>query len=422
MDRYLVDDLEIIFDFQGRDDWGKFSFPVCYGLLVRIRWGGYEFDFNLRGHLKRISGKPSVWPNPLEQIKRMDTNELLYYGIYGYENTYDLIKNYYVPYNGVYDSPLFSEKPLESPHVKEALLAFDLLIDRAKEIVSKVENGRVKSFFEKVTARNREALALEGEKLHRIMGGTFPILPPDTINVDYEVIPLMVMDGCTQHCGFCQFKTDKKCKIRSRENIVEQILMLKEHLGEDLINYNSLVLGENNALAAGLEILEFAAQKAFEMLGLEKSYYKGDPTLFLFGSVDFFLEAKESFFKRLNALPYNIYLNIGLESPDNETLNLIGKLLTANDVREAFQKALYINATYDRINITSNFILGKFLPRQHIEELKTLLGKVNRRQEKGTVYLSPIIGASERRQILKEFKEIKRASLLPVYLYLMQRL
>jgi hypothetical protein len=33
MDRYLVDDLEIIFDIQGRDDWGKFSFPVCYGLL-----------------------------------------------------------------------------------------------------------------------------------------------------------------------------------------------------------------------------------------------------------------------------------------------------------------------------------------------------------------------------------------------------
>jgi hypothetical protein len=285
-----------------------------------------------------------------------------------------------------------------------------------------IENGRVRSFLEKVVARNREALALEGDKLHRIMGGTFPILPPDTINVDYEVIPLMVMDGCTQHCGFCQFKTDKKCKIRSRENIVVQILMLKEFLGEDLINYNSLVLGENNGLAAGVEILEFAAQKAFEMLGLGRSYYKGDPNLFLFGSVDFFLEAKESSFKRLNALPYNIYLNIGLESLDDETLNLIGKLLTANDVREAFQKALYINATYDRINITSNFILGKFLPRPHIEELKTLLGKVNRRQEKGTVYLSPLIGASERRQILKEFKEIKRASLLPVYLYLMQRL
>lgn len=54
--------------------------------------------------------------------------------------------------------------------------------------------------------------------------------------------------------------------------------------------------------------------------------------------------------------------------------------------------------------------------------LKALLAEVKRRQEKGTVYLSPLIGASERRQILKEFKEIKRASLLPVYLYLMQRL
>ena len=276
--------------------------------------------------------------------------------------------------------------------------------------------------MEKVIARNREALGLEGEKLHRIIGGSFPILPPDTINVDYEVIPLRVMDGCTHHCGFCQFKTDKKCKIRTRENIVEQLLSLKELLRDDLINYNSLVLGENNALAAGVEILEFAAQKAFEMLGLGKSYYQGDPNLFLFGSVDFFLEAGESSFERLNTLPYNIYLNIGLESPDDDTLNLIGKLLTADDVREAFQKALYINAAYDRINITSNFILGKYLPRKHMEKLKTLLAEVKRRQEKGTVYLSPLIGASERRQILKEFKEIKRASLLPVYLYLMQRL
>src|SRR4030042_3588791 len=135
MDRYVMDDLEIIFDIRGRDDWGKFSFPVCYGHVVKIRWEGYEFDFNLRGHLKKISGNTSVWPDPSEQIKRTDANDLLYYGIYGYENTYDLIKNYYVPYNGVYEFPLFSEKPLESPHVRKALFAFDLLIDRAKEII-----------------------------------------------------------------------------------------------------------------------------------------------------------------------------------------------------------------------------------------------------------------------------------------------
>jgi len=422
MDRFFADDLKIIFDIRGRDDWDKFSFPVCYGLLVKIRWKGYEFDFNLRGQLKRISGRTSVWPDPSEQIKRTDANDWLYYGIHGYENTYPLIQNYYVPYNEVYESPLFDEKPLESPHVKRALRAFDLLIDRAKELVPTIEDGRVKTFLEKLVGYNRQALALEGERLHGIMGGTLPILPPDTTRVDYEVIPLMVMDGCTEHCGFCQFKTERKCKIRSRENIMMQIQMLKELLREDLVNYNSLVLGENNGFAAGVEILEFAAEKAFEMLGLGRSYYKGDPNLFLFGSVDFFLEAGESSFRELNRLPYKIYLNIGLESADDETLLRIGKLLTASEVREAFRKALYINATYERINITNNFILGKYLPRRHIEQLKILLDQVKRRQEKSTIYLSPLIGASERRQVLKEFKEIKRASLLPVYLYLMQRL
>jgi radical SAM superfamily enzyme YgiQ (UPF0313 family) len=422
MDRYLIDDLEIIFDVRGRDDWAKFSFPVYYGMFVRVRWEGYEFDFSLRGHLKRISGNASVWPSPLEQIKRTDANDLIYYGVYGYEDTYDLIKNYYVPYNAIYDLPVFSEKPLESPYVKKALVAFDRLTERAKEIVPMMENGRLRSFLAKVATHDREVLALEGERLHGIMGGTLPVLPPDTTNVDYEVIPVMVMDGCTQNCGFCQFKTDKKCKIRTGENIAGQISGLKELLGEDLINYNSVVLGENNALAAGAEVLEFTAEEAHEILSLGKSYYKGDSNLFLFGSVDFFLEAKERSFESLNGLPYNTCLNIGLESPDDDTLNLIGKSLTAEAVREAFRKALYINDTYDRINITSNFILGKDLPQRHLEELKNLLAEVDRRQEKGTIYLSPLIGASDRRQILREFKEIKRASRLPVYLYLMQRL
>jgi hypothetical protein len=422
MEPCFIDDLEIIPEIRGRDDWKKFSFPVTYGIFTRIKWKGYEFDFNVRGHLKRISGKGAVWPNPLERLKRTDGNDFLYYGMDGYENTYDLIKNYYVLHNEIYGSPLFLETPFEDSHVKKALSAFDLFIKKSREALLSGINGETRAMLEKVAALDRRALAGEGEKLHAIIGGPFPILPPDTTNVDYEVIPLRVMDGCPHRCGFCQFKTDKNCRIRSRENILDQLQSLKILYGEDLVNYNSLVLGENNALAAGIDLLEFAAEKSFDILSFAKSFHSGEPNLFLFGSVELFLKTDETAFQRLNALPYNTYLNIGFESSDDETLTFIGKSLSGSIVREAFQKALHINRTYPRINISGNFILGNSLPPQHVEELKTLLSRVNPWQGKGTVYLSPLVGASERRQVLREFREIKRTSLLPVFLYLMQRL
>ena len=254
------------------------------------------------------------------------------------------------------------------------------------------------------------------------MGGPFPVLPPDTLRVDYEVIPLRVMDGCPHRCRFCRFKTASSFNIRKRQEILDQLRCLGLFYGEDLVNYNSLVLGENNALAVGIDLLEFAAEKAFEMLSFGKSYYPGEPNLFLFGSADLLLKTTESAFSRLNALPYHLYLNIGLESPVEDTLNAIGKTSSGATVREAFQKALHLNRTYPRIHVTSNFVLGNSLSPRHVEGLKALLSDAGPRQEKATVYLSPLFEASEKRQILREFREIKRASPLPVYLYLMQRL
>ena len=417
-----MDDLEIIVNFRGVNDWEKFSFPVSYGLLSKIKWKGYEFDFNLKGNLKRITGNASVWPSPLEQLKRTDGNDLLYYGAYGYEATYDLIKNYYVPYNGINDSQVFTDKPFNNPQVINALDTFTCLVDRAGEIAGGTKTEEAKKFLRKVASRDLEALAREGKKLHEIMGGDLPVLPPDTLNVDYEVIPLMVMNGCSHQCDFCRFKRDKECRIRDEENISKQIRALKEFYGDDLINYNSLVLGENNALVAGAETIEYAARRAYEILDLGKSYHRGDANLFLFGSADLFLEAGESFFTRLSALPYNTFLNIGLESCDHDTLNMIGKSLTADAAYSTFQRALHVNDTYNKVEITCNFILGRNLPPGHMERLKNLLAGIGRRRNKGTIYLSPLRGASERRQVLQEFREIKRASLLPVFLYLMQRL
>ncbi len=422
MERYQFEDLEILFDCAGRDDWGKFSFPVSYGITAKVRWRGFELDFNLRGGWKRLAGKPSVWPDPQAVLKRTEGNELIYYGTDGYASSYDLIKNYYVPFNGRYDSEIFTEKPLEEEHVRRALLAYDGLVAAAGKLAARVEGPRPRDFLQQLAASDRVMLAGEADRLHRIIGGHLPVLPPDTIDVDYEVIPLIITEGCSYQCRFCRFKTAGGFHVRDRESIALQIKALKDFYGADLVNYNSLVLGQNNALAAGEDILTGTASRAYEALNLGASYHRGRPNLFIFGSVDAFLEAGNSLFDRLENLPYATAINVGLESPDQDTLDSLGKPLRAERVRQAFRKMRAVNGQYSQITVSCNFVIGTDLPARHVEAIKTLLSEKQAAPGKGRVYLSPLLGASQRRQILKEFREIKINSPLPVFIYLAQRL
>jgi len=422
MERYQIEDMEITLDCAGRDDWGKFSFPVRYGIHEKVKWNGYEFDFNLRGGLKRLTSNLSVWPDPREMLKRTDGDDLIYYGTDGYESSYDLIKNYYVPFNGRDDCDVFTEKPLKDRHVKEALQAFDGLVKEAGRLASSVLGDRPGAFLWKVAAKDRPALAEEAQKLHRIIGGNLPVLPPDAIDVDYEVIPLIITEGCGYNCLFCRFKTEGSFRLRSRENIAGQIKDLKDFYGADIVNYNSLVLGQNDALAAGEDILAEAAEMAYDVLNLAASYHRGRPNLFIFGSVDSFLEASDFQLDRLNGLPYHAAINVGLESPDQETLNSLGKPLRAEKVKDAFRKMHEVNRRWPHVAVSCNFVLGGGLPPRHVEEIRTLLSEKFNSKGKGVVYLSPLLGASYRRQILKEFREIKINSSLPVFIYLAQRL
>ncbi len=422
MERYQLEDMEVIFDCAGRDDWGKFSFPVWYGIPVKINWRGYKYDFNLRGGLKKVAGKPSVWPDPQEVLKRTDGNDLIYYGTYGYESSYDLVKNYYVPFNGRYDCDIFTGKPLEGRHVRQALSAFDGLVEDAGRLAESAACDRPRDFLRKIATRGREALAGEAETLHRIIGANLPVLPPDTIDVDYEVIPLMVAEGCRYNCRFCRFKTAGAFRVRSRRNIAAQLRALKDFYGADLVNYNSLVLGQNDALAAGADILVGAAGMAYDLLNLSASFHRGKPNLFLFGSVDSLLGADNAFFDRLDRLPYLTSINIGLESPDQETLDRLGKPLQAESVKGAFRKMQEVNRGWSNITVTCNCVLGADLPSRNVEAIKTLLAEETTARAKGVVYLSPLLGASQRRQTLHEFGEIKMVSPLPVFIYLAQML
>ena len=423
MENYQVADWEIVFDRVGRNDWGKFSFPVWYGIPVKVNWRGYNFDFNLRGCLKRITGQRSVWPEPHEMLKRTDANDFIYYyGADGYDSSYDLIKNYYVPFNGRSDCDLLTENPLVGRHVSQALAAFDELVKEANRLSCRIIQARAKSFLRKLAVRGRDRLAAEADRLHGIVGGNMPVLPPDTIDVDYEVIPLIITEGCDYSCRFCHFKTADGFRRRSWGNIARQIRDLKKFYGEDLINYNALVLGQNNALAAGAGIIADAATLAYEVLNLPQSYHRGRPQLFLFGSVDALLAVPDSLFDRIDGLPYHTYLNVGLESPDQGTLSALGKPLTAAGVGEAFRKIQQVNRSYEHLTVSCNFVLGREFSSHHVAAVKALLSGETQAGGKGMVYLSPLLGASDRRQILKEFREIKINSTLPVYLYLAQRL
>jgi len=417
-----LEELEIIFDCAGRDDWGKFSFPVWYGIPVKMNWREYRYDFNLRGGLKKVSGGPRVWPDPQDVLKRTDGNDLIYYGTHGYESSYDLIKNYYVPFNGMYGSDLFAENPLEGRPVRQALDSFDRLTIEAGRLAAAAACERPREFLQRVAVRNRERLAEDAKTLHRIIGANLPVLPPDTIDVDYEVIPLILTEGCTYNCRFCLFRTTGGFRVRSPQNIAAQISSLKDFYGADLINYNSLMLGQNNALAAGEEILVSAAEMAYDILNLSASYYRGRPNLFMFGSVDSFLEANHSLLDRLERLPYRTSINVGMESFDQETLDRLGKPLQAEKVHEAFRKMQAVNRCWPNIAVSCNFVLGGDLPSRHLEAIKTLLAAETTARDRGAVYLSPLIGASRRREILKEFREIKMISPLPVFIYLAQRL
>ncbi|MHB8829298.1 MAG: radical SAM protein [Syntrophales bacterium] len=422
MERCQIEDMEILFDCAGRDDWAKFSFPVWYGIPVKIKWRGYRFDFNLRGGWKWIAGGRGVWPDAQEMLKRTDGNDLIYYGVENYASDYDLIKNFYIPYNGVYNFDLFPARRLEEKHVKLALRAVSEFAGEAGRLAGAALCDRARDFLLRIAAFGEGGLLREAELLHRIMGTNLPVLPPDTIDVDYEVIPLIITDGCDYNCRFCTFTEHESLRVRSVENIRQQISFLKDFYGKDLVNYNSIVLGQNDALAGGEEILITAAKLAYEGLNLAASFHKGPANLFFFGSVDPFLKAKNSLFDALNSLPFRTFLNIGLESFDQKTLSIIGKPLRAEKTTEAFRKMMAVNRGWDRVTVSCNFVLGADLPQRHTEGIKTALSRETTVKDRGTAFLSPIFGRAQRREIIKEFTEIKRSSHLPVFIYLAQRL
>ncbi len=427
MESYLLDDFTLTLEKEGHREFAKVSYPIRYGRFAEIKTLEYLFQFNLNGELKYLQGLRRNWPDPTEWLKRTVGNDWIYYSAGDYKGVYNLFGEYYFPCLSYPSNSLFTENPFEEKAVKSAWRAWDDLREKIKQRITQASSKGSRDFLTRVVENDRIRLQTKAQKLHRLIGGRVTVLPPDSRHVDYDIIPIILADGCLYNCGFCRVKSGQTFALRTRQNVLEQIWNLKKFYGFDLPNYNALFLGHHDALRVDREVIELAATEAYELFEFERSHMK-EPRLFLFGSVDSLLGSEEVLFESLNQLPYHIYINVGLESADPETLALLRKPLSVARVNEAFDRITEINRSYERIEITANFVLAGDLPESHFSSLLDLAGnRTDLHYSKGGIYLSPLVkeesnSGERKRDLIRKFNELKTQIHTPTFIYLIQRL
>ena len=428
MESYQFDNLSITLNKEGSREFSKVSYPIRYGRFAEIKTPDCIFQFNLNGEIKYIQGRGQSWPHPAEWLKRTVANDWIYFSIgSSYSSVYGFIGEYYLPCLSYPSNSIIGGNPFEDNAVRSAIKSWQQLLTKIKVLTSGFIPQSLKDFLSLVTESNTRTLTLRSHNLHDLIGGQLTVLPPDTRHVDYDVIPVIVADGCLYNCEFCRVKSGQDFAPRTKKNIIGQIKKLKEFYARDLSNYNAIFLGQLDALCAGSELLEFAAINAYEIFEFERSNLR-DAHLFLFGSPDSLINSEDALFESLNSLPFSTYINIGLESADPATLVVLKKPITVEMVGEAFSRMLDINRRYEKIEVTANFIFGDNLPQNHISSFVELTrNRLDSFYSKGAIYISPLINGETKdvetkREMLRKFNEVKTLSRLPTFIYLIQRL
>jgi hypothetical protein len=403
----------------------KASFPLRYGKYSEIRTSEYEFVFNLNGEIKFIRGLDTSWPHPAEQLKRTDGNDWVYYSVgdvSGENGVNSWLGEYYLPCLPYPSNSIWEINYYADPRIMKAFAAWAQLYGNLYGSSGSGFHARARELINRIKENHDGVLYERSQELNRILGERISVLPPDTRHVDYEIIPLIIADGCLYRCDFCCVKSAQKFHVRDKSDIQEQIGKLKAFYGRNLENYNGLFLGNHDALASGEELILETVSEAYRMFEFGKER-KTMPTLFLFGSAHSLLKSQNGWFEKLNQLPFYTYINIGLESNNTNMLAQIGKPLDESIVREAFQKMLGINAAYHNIEVTANFVIGKGMTSEHYASLKEMLQSASDiLLSKGAIYISPLKDSSKKRELLPLVNEIKKHSNIPVYIYLIQRL
>ncbi|MEE4243227.1 MAG: radical SAM protein [Desulfopila sp.] len=405
----------------GADRYTKASYPLRYGHYSEIVTHDAIYHFHPGGEIWFARGRGALWPDQQEWLKRSAGNDWIYYSTGGYTGVFEAIGEYYLPNLQYPSNALIGGTPFAAPHVRRLINGwYEQLVSLRHRLRNAPRD--VDAFLEKVLANGPAVLAEKARRLFQIGDGRVTVLPPDGRHVDYDIIPLNISTGCLYKCRFCKVKNKKLFRQREKSEIDYQLGELQELYGENLSNYNSIFLGEHDALCCRSELLLYSVQAAYEQLGFSRSSMRG-ANVFLFGSVDSFLACTESLLEDLNRLPVNVFINLGLESVDQKTLDVIGKPVDASRVEEAFRRMLDVNDRFQNIEVSANFLMDESLPSHHYHSFLHLCrDSISRNRVKGAIYLSPLRFGAPSRELLFSFNRLKLQSRLPTYLYIIQRL
>ena len=418
---YSNADIAIQLNCTGATTYTKTSYPVFHGRFTIVETADYIFHFNLNGEIIRVKGKGQAWPHPHEWLKRTVGNDWVYVSTGGYTGVYESTGEYYLPNFPYPTNSLLGGHPFADPGVQDLLASWYELLHQCAALAAMAPPA-VKTFFASALANSPAVLAAKAERLFTLCDGRPTVLPPDARHVDYQLIPLTVAKGCLYKCQFCQVKNDRPFVVKSAAAISTQIAGLADLYGPDLVNYNALFLGDHDALQAGAASLLASLDAANRQFSLAESAIRGC-NAFSFGSVTSLLNCPETFFVELEKGPYTSFINIGLESADQETLNALGKPITAALVRQTFARIQDINDRYNSVEITANFVFDDDLPKGHYPALLALIREsLSRNKPKGCVYMSPLQFDQPARAKLFAFNRLKLASRVPLFLYIIQRL
>jgi len=399
----------------------KMSFPIHCGKFTEIETDNFTFHFNLNGEIIRAKGRGPEWSHPHEWLKRRCSNDWVYYSTGGYTGVFAATGEYYLPNLQYLTNNVLGGDPFARTEVRRIIENwYPMLKQLSTDFVNVPEPIQI--FFQKALRNSPKVLARKAKYLFSCIDGKISVLPPDARHVDYNLIPLTISKGCLYKCQFCKVKNKIPFTEKSITEIDSQIAELKTIFMHDRKNYNSLYVGEHDGLQSNPDLLCYSLEKSYREFGFENSFLDSCYA-FLFGSVTSLLNSSDQLFYRLEQLPGMKYINIGLESADQETLDYIGKPLTEKMVIEAFWRAQQLNDKFETIEITVNFIMDESLPRNHYHAmLKLIRDEQPRMKPKGTIYLSPLKFGEPSRKRLFEFNRLKVLSRLPTYLYIIQQL
>lgn len=418
---FEIDDIRIMLNRHGSKNYSKLSYPVRYGIYSIIENSNYVYHFNRNGEVRNIHSKNMNWPRD-EWLKRTAGNDWIYYTPGLYIGLQSYIGEYYLPCFSYPANSIFPYAPFTERRTDQAIESIRLLVSYIQKLNTKNIPEQIRKFLSCIVQNGPVQLKCNAKRLYDVLGGNISVLPPDSRHVDYDLVPLIIADGCLYNCSFCVVKNGAQFKSRKKTDIIKQVLQLRDHYAEDIVNYNSLFLGMHDAFNSKSEIIEYALDTAYRELNFKHSFMKG-ANLFLFASIASFMKAPDSLFRLLNRSPYYTYINIGLESADDETLAILKKPITENQVSDTFQRMQEINRNFETVEVTANVILSDTFPVRHYTSIVDLNRYIpGRYYEKGALYLSPLNSCKNIEFMKKQFIEIKTKMKLPVYLYLIQRL